>query len=316
MPEERISPAVAIIAVGLGLAGLVGIAALAYAKAAPPGLIGDLNDDGTVDYDDLAILESYIAGYPIPEISPLSEAEFLRRADVNGDGMINALDISALEALIVAPPVPDIPEGFTISNLTITPEITAVGYPITISVIATDMTGIANPPYDFYFHIDGEVLKVTYVYPWGIGIAREVSISYTPTEVRTYGVKIANLEGSFIATELPEVMLSPLPMESLSPVSTSPGGRIRISDLTIEPSVVHIGGSVTISVEVANHYAGGAGWGIDCTVNHIVVRQSGGLGAGARVLVSWQATPYIAKTFSVDIDGEWSGLIGSFEAIL
>ncbi|MBA7715796.1 hypothetical protein ES703_124854 [subsurface metagenome] len=37
MPDEkRISPAVAIIPVALGLAAVVGIAALAWAKAAPP----------------------------------------------------------------------------------------------------------------------------------------------------------------------------------------------------------------------------------------------------------------------------------------
>jgi len=105
--DRKISPAVVIIPVGLGL-GLVGVlAALAWAAPpAPPSEIGDLNDDGAVDYDDLAILQNYIAGVPISEISPLSEAEFLRRADVNGDGVVNALDIPALEDLITAPPPP------------------------------------------------------------------------------------------------------------------------------------------------------------------------------------------------------------------
>lgn len=99
MPEERrISPAVAIIPVGLALAAAVGIYALA--RAAPPSLIGDLNDDGVIDLDDLDILQKYIGGYPISQISPLSEVEFLQRADVNGDGVVNALDIPALETLI------------------------------------------------------------------------------------------------------------------------------------------------------------------------------------------------------------------------
>ena len=64
------------------------------------GLIGDLNNDGILDQGDIDILGSYIHGYPISEISPLSEEEFLRRADVNGDGRINIQDIFALLKLI------------------------------------------------------------------------------------------------------------------------------------------------------------------------------------------------------------------------
>ncbi len=67
---------------------------------APLGLIGDLNDDGAINVLDLTTLELYVGGYPISQISPLSEAEFLRRADVNGDGKVNVLDITALEILI------------------------------------------------------------------------------------------------------------------------------------------------------------------------------------------------------------------------
>ena len=59
-----------------------------------------------MDLADLDILAKYIAGYPISEISPLSEAEFLYRADVNGDGVINVLDMTALSHLIgEQPPV-------------------------------------------------------------------------------------------------------------------------------------------------------------------------------------------------------------------
>lgn len=88
------------IAIGAGLSAVIVGAVLLLKKKPPEGLIGDLNDNGVVDWDDLSILQSYIAGIPISEISPLSEAEFLRRADVNGDGVINAMDISALERLL------------------------------------------------------------------------------------------------------------------------------------------------------------------------------------------------------------------------
>ena len=75
--------------------------ALEHPEEPPPeGLIGDLDDDGVIDLGDLDILQKYIVGYPISLISPLSEEEFLRRADVNGDGVVNELDIAALETLI------------------------------------------------------------------------------------------------------------------------------------------------------------------------------------------------------------------------
>ena len=64
------------------------------------GLIGDLNDDGKINEDDLEILKLYMWGYEVGTISPLPEAEFLRRADVNGDGIIDAGDMTALKILM------------------------------------------------------------------------------------------------------------------------------------------------------------------------------------------------------------------------
>ena len=77
-----------------------------FVAIAPVGLIGDLNDDGVVNALDLTLLERYIAGLSVS--TPLSQEEFLRRADVNGDGVVNSLDITALELLIAGgePPPP------------------------------------------------------------------------------------------------------------------------------------------------------------------------------------------------------------------
>ena len=66
----------------------------------PVGLLGDLDDDGIVTEADLRILIKYLGGYSISQISPLSETEFLRRADVNQDGKIDAGDYTALERII------------------------------------------------------------------------------------------------------------------------------------------------------------------------------------------------------------------------
>lgn len=54
--------------------------------------MGDLNDDGYVNSVDI-ILCYLLMNFPASEVSPLSEAEVLRRADLNGDGQINVLDI-------------------------------------------------------------------------------------------------------------------------------------------------------------------------------------------------------------------------------
>jgi len=62
--------------------------------------MGDLNDDGYVSFIDILILDSYRGGAPIHEISPLSETEFLRRADFNGDGIISLMDKVAFQNFI------------------------------------------------------------------------------------------------------------------------------------------------------------------------------------------------------------------------
>jgi len=64
------------------------------------GQLGDLDDDGAVTEADIDILKKYIFDYPISEISPLSEEEFLRRADVNQDGVIDVGDITAMKIII------------------------------------------------------------------------------------------------------------------------------------------------------------------------------------------------------------------------
>jgi hypothetical protein len=61
---------------------------------------GDLDDDGYVTQADSDILRDYLFGHPISEISPLSEAEFLRRADVNKDGVIDMGDWAEIKQII------------------------------------------------------------------------------------------------------------------------------------------------------------------------------------------------------------------------
>lgn len=62
--------------------------------------MGDLNDDGYVSSADILLLKYYMFDFPISQLSPLSEEEFLRRADMNGDGYIDAGDITAMKNYI------------------------------------------------------------------------------------------------------------------------------------------------------------------------------------------------------------------------
>lgn len=209
---------------------------------------------------------------------------------------------------------PDVPEGFEISSLSFTPETTYIGGPIEISIMATNVSHPGAPT--FYFHINGEIIAVkltSYAVP--VGETRRIYTTYTPTEARTYQVRIGDLQGSFVAT-LPELALSSLPQEDLSPVEPYTL-RVELSDLAIEPSQVHAGEGVTISVIVTNWYWSGASVGIICTVDGYEIRQSVGFAGGARKLISFQAIPYKAKTFQVEVRGGYPGtyLYGSFTAI-
>ena len=86
---------IAALVVAVGVGGY-----LIYKWKFAPDKLGDLDDDGKLTQNDITILEYYILEYPISDISPLSEEEFLRRADVNKNGVIDMSDVTALEILM------------------------------------------------------------------------------------------------------------------------------------------------------------------------------------------------------------------------
>ena len=59
-------------------------------------LLGDVNDDGVVDMEDLNELQKYLAN---PESTNLTDTG-LKNADVNQDGIINQNDYSELMAML------------------------------------------------------------------------------------------------------------------------------------------------------------------------------------------------------------------------
>ena len=61
--------------------------------------LGDLNNDGVVNSVDLNLC-AMMFSYPGSQVTPLSDAEALRRADLNGDGAVNILDWLAMNQFI------------------------------------------------------------------------------------------------------------------------------------------------------------------------------------------------------------------------
>lgn len=78
-------------------------------RAAINGM-GDLNNDGYVSSVDIKLCGLLMQGYAPSEVSPLSEAELLRRADMNGDGQVNILDILIMTNFINTGELPQPPE--------------------------------------------------------------------------------------------------------------------------------------------------------------------------------------------------------------
>ena len=73
--------------------------------------MGDLNNDGYVSSVDIILCGFAFGGkFPASEISPLSEAELLCRADLNYDGQINILDIIAMNNFINTGQLPQPPQ--------------------------------------------------------------------------------------------------------------------------------------------------------------------------------------------------------------
>ena len=80
------------------------------------------------------------------------------------------------------------------------------------------------------------------------GESKTVSFAVTPSEVKDYSVTVDGLTGSFRATE-------------------APVADIRVENLTIEPSEVTVGQTVTINVTAKNYGSAAGTKQIICTVS-------------------------------------------------
>ncbi len=85
---------------------------------------------------------------------------------------------------------------------------------------------------------------------------------------------------------------------------------IRLGGLTIKPTKVTVGETVTITITAKNYGGASGSRSISCDINGSVSKQTVELGPGESKQVSFSATPKEANTYQVSVDG----LTGSFTA--
>lgn len=165
-----------------------------------------------------------------------------KAAAVAGGLALGVLAIYFATKAEAAPPVP--PENIMISNLIIEPSVVYVGEPVSISVTATNIGGVAGS-YKITCEIEGGFMKKTV--SLGPGESRVVTFTYTPIVAKGYTVSADGLSGTFVAMEIPEA-------------------RFEVTDLVIEPVEVYVGETVTISVVVTNVGGKAGSYEVTCEV--------------------------------------------------
>ena len=76
-----------------------GVVSVEVAQRVPPcDSYGDVDNDGYVSLNDLSLIEIYLSIGWVPPVSnvPITESEFIRRADIDGDGVIGQSDLDAI----------------------------------------------------------------------------------------------------------------------------------------------------------------------------------------------------------------------------
>ena len=117
-----------------------------------------------------------------------------------------------------------------ISGLVISPTEVNPGRPVTISCLVTNIGSEAG---SYTVTLGGDFMAEQTV-ELAPGESKTISFEVVPDVAKTYSVSVDGLHGSFVAT-------------------TMPVADIRVEDLTITPSEVYVGETVTISVTATNH---------------------------------------------------------------
>ena len=204
--------------------------------------------------------------------------------------------IIAVPAELPLPPPPPAPAAFSVSYLSVSQLEVEPGETVTITVLVAN-TGGESGSYTVVLKIDG-VKEAEETVTIAAGESQAVSFSVTKEEAGSYSVDVSGLTGSFTVQE-----------EVVPPVVPPVPAAFAISNLSISPAEVDIGGSVTISVLVTN--TGNLEGACQVTLeidNKMVETQEVTLAGGASDTVTFKISEDVASIYSVNING----LSGSF----
>lgn len=164
-----------------------------------------------------------------------------------GIGLVAAL-VAGIAMVVrggVRPPLP--PEDIRVSDLVINPALIYPGDRVMVSCTVTNVGG-ALGSYEVILGGDFMARKTVNLNP---GQSAEVSFQVIPDTLGSYQVEVDGLTGSFTCVEAP----------------VPPGvADIRLSNLVIQPSVVYVGETVTISVTATNQGDAAGSREIQCVV--------------------------------------------------
>lgn len=212
---------------------------------APPWVYAEVTGAGEVTYErglprpisgefSIDLRFTNIGSY---EITVLATPAPLPLPVVGVEPVIGKSDTMAIEVAGVAP-------QFEVSNLVISPTEVNPGQVVTISCLVRNIGSEAG---SYTVHLGGDFVSEQTV-TLAPGESKSVSFEVTPAVAKTYQVSVDGLSGSFVATE-------------------EPVADIRVENLTIEPSEVMVGETVTISVTVKNYGNASGSKTITCNVS-------------------------------------------------
>ena len=180
------------------------------------------------------------------------------------------------------------PASFQTSNLTVMPDEVEIDEDVTISVLVEN-TGDLSGSYILELMINSEVVDTKEISLAGHG---NVTVSFTicAESEGTYAISINGLTGKFTVTA-PPVIVPPKPAD------------IFTSNLSVTPSRVEPGDTVTISVRVANRGGQEGTYLVELKIDGVVVEtEMVKLAAGASETVTFTTSEDMGGIYTVDID--------------
>ncbi|RLJ01882.1 MAG: hypothetical protein DRP11_03745 [Candidatus Aenigmatarchaeota archaeon] len=181
--------------------------------------------------------------------------------------------------------------AFEISDLSVTPAQVGVGESVTVSAKVTNV-GEESGSYTVTLKVDGVAVDSETVTLDG-GASTTVSFTVVKNVAGTYTVAVDGLSGSFTVSAAPP----PAPAE------------FEVSDLSVSPSEVEPGESVTVSATVSNVGEESGSYTVELKVDGVVVdSETVTLDGGTSTSVSFTVTSEVEGSHTVAVDG----LSGSF----